>query len=133
MSNTIDLTRDWFKTKQELDKLKKQEIDLRKLTIEANFGSEFNRKGTHKASLSNESELSLSVSEKVTLDKEAFVKHKPYLESLGLIGDDKLIKMTPSVSLSALKHLDDNVKATLSDLFVYSLSAPQLKVNIIKS
>ena len=127
--NKTTLTREWFKAVQEKDAAIEKERMLRQEVISAHFGENI-KKGTQKAELKPGVNLSISVSEKVTLVKDRFEAYKGELLARGFIKDDGLIKTKYEVSASALKHLSDSDKAKFGDMFEYKLESPQLKVEV---
>lgn len=130
--NKIAVARAWYKSKEALDKARKEETDLRKQAMEAYFGNEIG-KGTQRESLNDKTALVLARTAKITIDTEAFLKHKAHMESKGLIGDDKVIEMRPVVSATAYKYMSDADKITFDEVFVHGLNAPTLKLEVKKS
>lgn len=129
--NRTKLARDWYSSKEELDRAKKLEGELRKATIEAYFGEE-KVAGSRKESLSSKANLVYSASKRITIVADKFKEFEAQLRAKGLIGDGKLITMKPTVSLTAYKHLSDEAKAQFDELFEHSVSAPQLSVKLEK-
>jgi hypothetical protein len=127
--NKIELSREWFSVTKIRDEAIARERELRALVIAAYFGEE-KKKGTTKAELKPGVKLSLSVSEKVSINKEEFEKHKAELAARGFIKDDGLIKTSYSVSASALKHLADSDRIKFASIFEYKLESPQLNVEV---
>ena len=129
--NNLPLAREWFRVQELLAEVKQQESDLRKQTIAAFFGENMS-KGTRRENLSEKMELVYSQSATIVVDKDAFIKHKAHMESLGLIGDDKVIKLKPEVSVTAYKYLSDAHKVMFDEVFVHKMGSPSLKVEPIK-
>lgn len=127
-----NLIRSWYVLQQELAELKNQESELRKLVMAEVFEDERMQHGTHKARLSDEAHVSLTIPKKIDVDIDAFNMHKDSMMQRGLIGDDSLIKLKPSVSASAIKYLNDEDKAAFGDVFKISTGSPQMKVVIDK-
>lgn len=128
--NILPLVREWYKTQSELKELQAHEKDLRAKVIEAVFGEV--KKGTSKADLSNETELVLSCSAKISIDKEKFLQHKNVMERKGLIGDESVIKLKPEVSATAYKYMSQEDKVAFDEVFVHGLNSPQLEVRTKK-
>jgi len=131
MDNKLTLARAWFSTKAQLDKLKAEEAVLRAETIAAYFG-ETGTKGTQKHPVSEKMQLSMSQTAKISVDKEAFEKHKVHMENKGLIGDEAVIRMKPEVSMTAYKYLSPQDKLTFADVFIHGLNSPVLSLESIK-
>jgi hypothetical protein len=128
--NKLELTREWFAVKNKLDAIKAEESELRKAVVEAHFGENLT-KGTKRSEIKPGVNLILSVSEKVSLDPDAFKQHKAELQARGFIKDEEgLIKTKYEVSASALKHLSDSDKAKFGGLFVHKLESPQVKIEV---
>lgn len=128
--NTKPLVREWYKAKEALDKAKEHEMDLRKQVQEAVFGEP--KKGTQKANLSNDAELVLSQSAKISVDKDEFLKHKAHLEKKGLVGENGAIKLKPEVSMTAYKYMSDEDKAAFDSVFKHGFASPTLEVRTKK-
>lgn len=127
----MELNRAWYKSKSDLDQAKKNESNLRKQVIEANFG-DIKSAGTSRQKLGHNANLVLTVPAKVDIDIEKFEKMEGYLKSKGLIGKDKLFKLKPSISMTAYKHLDDPTRLTIEDMLEHKLGSPSLDVQLIK-
>lgn len=123
--NKLKLARELFTVKQQLDVLKVEEMSLRKQTVEAFFG-EKPEKGTSREELNENMELVLVQSAKISIDKEAFDKHKAHMESKGLIGDEAVIRMKPDVSATAYKYMSDADKILFADVFKHGFNSPTL-------
>lgn len=128
--NLKPLVREWYKIKEDLDRLKEHELELRKQVSEAVFGEA--QKGTQKAELSDNAELVLSISAKISVDKDAFLEHKTHLEKKGLVGENSVIKLKPEVSATAYKYMSDEDKATFDSVFKHGFNAPKLEVRTKK-
>lgn len=129
--NLKPLVREWYKAKDVLDIAKEHEMNLRKQVSEAVFGE--TKKGTQKVDLSDEAELVLSVSAKISVDNDAFLEHKTHLEKKGLVGESSVIKLKPEVSATAYKYMSTEDKASFDSVFKHGFSAPKLEVRTKKN
>lgn len=127
----MKLNRAWYKAKSDLDQARKHEMDLRKEVIARNFG-DIKFSGTSTEKLGHNAQLVLTVPAKVNIDIDKFESMRGYLEAKGLIGNDKLFKLKPSISLTALKNLDDSTRITIEDMLEHKLGSPSLEVKLIK-
>lgn len=127
--NKLPLARAWHKSKEVLESAKADEMDLRKQVMDAFFDNP-EKKGTQKTDLSDKAQLVLSRSASIKVNKDKYTEFAAELVQKGLIGDDKLIKLTPSVSASAFKHLPETDRIRYDEMFVHTLSSPALKVEV---
>lgn len=128
---TMELNRAWYKAKEDLAAAKAHELDLRKQVIAENFG-EITSVGTKKQKLGHTADLVLTVPAKADVNLEKFESMRGYLEAQGLIGDDSLFRLKPSVSLTAYKYLEDSVKIVVDDIITHKLGSPTLDVKVVK-
>jgi hypothetical protein len=127
--NKVELSREWYKTQEDLKILQVKEKELRKAVIEAYFGENIG-KGTHKADLKPGVKLSVSIGQKIKLVPDKFKSYFAELQQRGFIHDEGLIRPKYEVSASALKHLSDSDKIKFADMFEYTEESPQLKVEV---
>ena len=127
--NKLPLAREWHKAKEALEEAKAHELTLRKEVMAAFFDNP-DVKGTQKADLSDKAQLVLSRSASIKVKKDVYENFAAELKQRGLVGDDKLVKLTPSVSATAFKYLSDADRIRFADMFEHVLSSPSLKVDV---
>lgn len=124
--------RDYFKMQEELRRLKKLEAEMRGEVIEIMLNDSKDKPGTYKEDLGNGVEVSVTVPKRVEVNKELFDEMQGELQQRGLIGSEGVIQMKPSVSVTAMKYMNDEDKTRFSDLFVVKTGSPSVKFDMNK-
>lgn len=114
-----------YQTQEELRRVKKLEKELRDevvemLTTEDDLGS-------NRSELSDRMDVVVTRGRTLTINIPAFADKEGMMKQRGLIGDNTVIVMKPSVSATAFKHLSEEDKLAFADVFEYKPSAPTVK------
>lgn len=128
--NQLPLVRELFAAKENMDQAKERYDAARKAVQEAMVDDSV--PGTTHFRLSDTMKMTVSVGRTIDVDKNAFRDQYAAMRNRGLIGDNSVIQMKPSVSVTAFKYLSDEDKAQFGHVFRMKTSAPQIKFDLIK-
>jgi hypothetical protein len=116
----------WDAAKKELDALKDREMKMRKHIVESNsHGFDPTQVGTHNTDLGNGWTLKAVVKQSYKLDTDVD-KVEAALDKLEDWQADRLVKWSPTMSVSEYKKLDDAERATVDGVLTISIASPTL-------
>lgn len=115
----------WNEAKKTLDVAKAAEMEMRKAIVGAEF--DVSRIGTQNVELGNGWKLKAVVKESYKLDSDAD-KVEDMLDKLEDWQADRLVKWTPTLSVSEYKKLDAEDKAKVDAVLTVSPSSPTLEL-----
>lgn len=115
----------WNEAKKTLDAAKAAEMEMRKAIVDAEF--DVAHVGTQNVELGNGWKLKAVVKESYKLDKDAD-KVEDMLDKLEDWQADRLVKWTPTLSVSEYKKLDAEDKAKVDAVLTVSPSSPTLEL-----
>lgn len=116
----------WDATKKELDALKDREMKMRKHIVESNsHGFDATQVGTQNVDLGNGWTLKAVVKQSYKLDTD----HDKVEAALDRLEDwqaDRLVKWSPTMSVSEYKKLDDDEREVIDEVLTISTASPTL-------
>lgn len=116
----------WDATKKELDALKSREMKMRKHIVESNsHGFDGTQVGTQNIDLGNGWALKAVVKQSYKLDTD-HDKVEAALDKLEDWRADRLVKWSPTISVSEYKALDGIERAVIDGVLTVSIAAPTL-------
>lgn len=115
----------WNEAKKTLDAAKAAEMEMRKAIVATEF--DVSHVGTQNVELGNGWKLKAVVKESYKLDKDAD-KVEDMLDKLENWQADRLVKWTPTLSVSEYKKLDAEDKAKVDAVLTVSPSSPTLEL-----
>lgn len=129
--NQKPILREYYSIQEELRRVKKLEGELRAQVIEVML-EDVTKAGTFSEELGGGIAVKVTVPKRVEVDKELFTKMEGELNQKGLIGAEGVIQMKPSVSVTAMKYMNDEDKVRYADLFITKTGAPTVKFEMTK-
>lgn len=117
----------WDAAKKELDALKEREMFMRKHIVNSVEGVDTSVVGTQNVDLGNGWKLKAVIKESYKLDTDAD-KVEDALDALEDWQADRLVKWTPTMSVSEYKKLDPEAKAAIDAVLTVSMASPTLSL-----